>query len=172
MSGLINPLTGEAIADDQLASLADLVNQQKELETRIKNGENLLKQLKEELEEISTKLIPDRMDQLGMRNLTTATGVKVEIKPFYSAKILSPVAYKWLDEHGHGGIIKTTVERRFTRDERDAAVKFAAENPGFELNESIHHQTLTAFVKEIYSDNESLPEELFSVYQGSRTKLS
>lgn len=172
MSGLTNPLTGEQIADSEIEGLAELVTQQLSLEDRIANGEALLKKLKGELEVLSTKTIPDKMDQLGMRSLTLTNGRRVEIKPFYSCKVLSPDAYVWLDKHGHGGIIKTTVERKFSRDQRKEAVEFAHDHPEFSLVESIHHQTLTAFTKEIYTKNESLPEELFSVYQGSRTKLS
>lgn len=173
MSGnLMNPLTGLPIDDTSLEELSSLVEQQATLEDRIEKGEALLKDLKSQHLKLSTELIPDKLSSLGLSSITTANGRKVVVKPFYSCKILSPEAFKWLDEHGHGGIIKTVVEKKFTRDERDEALQFASEHPGFELSESVHHQTLTAFAKEIYSDNGQLPDGLFSVYQGSRTKLS
>lgn len=171
MSGITNPLTGEEIADNDLESLSSLCKRQRELEVKIEQLEAERKKLSNEVEELSTKLIPDKMDQLGMSSLRLSDGTKVEIKPFYSCKILDG-GLKWLDENGHGGIIKTIVERKFSRQEREAAVEFAKSNPGFDLVESVHHSTLGAFVREIYSHNESLPEQYFSVYQGSRTKLT
>jgi hypothetical protein len=172
MSTLTNPLTGESITDEDLTGLADLCSNLKALQERIAKGEELLKQLKSQEEELSTKLIPDKLDQIGLKSLSLSDGTKVEVKPFYSTKIISPDAMKWLDDNGHGGIIKTTVERVFTREQREEAIAFASSNPAFVMKEGIHFQTLTAFTKEIYLNNGSLPEDKFSVYQGSRTKLS
>jgi len=168
---VVNPLTGLPVDDQELNSLTELCLRQSQLEDSIKEKENQLKELKAELEQVSTKLIPDRMDALGMKSLTLTNGRKVEIKPFYYAKILDG-GFKWLDENGHGGIIKTEAIRQFTRDERDSALEFIQENPGFRLSENVHHSTLGAFVREVYGKGETLPEALFSVYQGSRTKLS
>lgn len=168
-----NPLTGLPIEDSQLSDLSSLCDEQLKLETRIEDGEKLLKQLKERHKILSENLIPDRMDQLGLKSISLSNGAKVTVKPYYYGKILSPAGYEWLDQHGHGGIIKTVVQKSFSRDKRDEAVTFAKEN-NLELVETVHHSTMAAFVKEIYSDpeNERLPENLFSVYQGNRTKIS
>jgi len=168
---VVNPLTGLPVDDQELTSLTDLCLTQSHLESEIECLEAKLKERKAQLENVSTKLIPDRMDALGMKSLTLSNGRKVEIKPFYYAKLLDG-AFKWLDENGHGGIIKTEAIRQFTRDERESALEFIQENPGFRLSENVHHSTLGAFVREVYGKGETLPEALFSVYQGSRTKLS
>ena len=169
---LLNPLTGLPIDDQELESLSSLVEKQLELEGRIEKGEALLKQLKSELEEVSTHQIPDKLDQLGISQIKTKEGRTVTVKPFYSCKVLDPAAYAWLDQHGHGGIIKTKLVREYLRTERDEAVEYQRQHPEFRLDETIHHQTLSAFTKEIYSNNGSLPEEYFKVYQGSKTKIS
>lgn len=172
MDGMINPLTGQPIDDADLQTLSALVTQQLTLEDRIEKGEALLKQLKAELEEVSTRKIPNKLTDLGLSSLTTADGRKVNVKPFYSCKIISPEAYNWLDENGHGGIIKTDLVRSFMRTEREQAIEYQKEHPEFTLKESIHHQTLTAFCKEFYSDpTQQLPAEYFSVFQGSRTTI-
>jgi len=169
---LINPLTNQPINDSDLATLSALVNEQVELEREIEDQEAELKARKEELKVLSTIKIPAKMDELGMTMLKTTDGHKVEIRPFYSCKIISPSAFSWLDEHGHGGIIKTKIVREYLRTDRDAAVEYQKAHPEFKLDESIHHQTMGAFVKEMYSKNEFLPEDLFAVYQGSITKIS
>lgn len=171
MSALTNPLTGEPIPDEEIQGLADLIDRQLKLEDRIEEGKKLLAQLGTKLTEVSNKLIPDKMDQLGFKALCLSNGRKVEIKPFYGCKLLDG-AFRWLDNNGHGGLIKTTVERKFNRDQRSEAIEFVKANTGFELSEEIHHQTLNAFTREIYSNNESLPEEYFQVFQGSKTKIS
>lgn len=171
-STLLNPLTGLPINDSDIQSLAELVNEQVSLEETISDHQEKMKNLGERCRYISEVLIPDKLGQLGMASIKMASGHKVEVKPFYSAKILGPEGFVWLDENGHGGIIKTKVVREFSRTQREDAIKFAEENPGFSFDQSVHFQTMSAFTKEIYTNNETLPPELFSVFQGKKTKIS
>jgi hypothetical protein len=168
---LLNPLTGLPIDDNQLSSLSDLASRQVDLEQAIEAAEAKTNLLKEELKRVSTQEIPAKMDELGLMSLKLTNGRVVTLKPFYSTKLLSNEAYTWLDKNGHGGIIKTQLIRDFLRTEREAALEYQKAHPEFTLKESIHHQTLAAFTKEIYADNGSLPEELFQVYSGQIAKI-
>lgn len=173
MSGtLTNPLTGLPIDDTDLESLASLVQEQSDLEELIANAEAGLKQLKADLLRVSTQRIPEKMDAIGLASVTLKNGRKVTVTPFYNCKIKSNDAFKWLDENGHGGIIKTEVFKSFMRNEREQAIAWQQEHPDFGFKESVHHMTLTSFTKEIYSDGGTLPPEHFEVFQGAKAKIA
>lgn len=169
---LINPLTGLPIDDNDIQSLATLAEEQVKLEDEISVLADQVKSKGERARYLSEVLIPNKLDDLGMTEFRMSSGYKVQVKPFYSCKILNDEAYVWLDENGHGGLIKTQVIRDYSRTEREAAIEFAKTNPGFTLKEGVHYQTITAFTKEIYTRNETLPTEFFTVFQGKKTKIT
>lgn len=169
---LRNPLTGQAIDDASIQSLSELVDEQARLEAEISNLNDIIKNKGERARYLSEVLVPNKLDDLGMSSIKMADGRKVEVKPFYSCKILNEQAFAWLDENGHGGLIKTKVVQEFSRTEREKAIEFVKEHPEFRFEQGVHYQTITAFTKEIYSRNETLPEDLFQVFQGKKTKIS
>jgi hypothetical protein len=169
---LVNPLTGLPIEDASIQSLSELVDEQAQLEEEISSMNEILKNMGARIKYLSEVLVPNKLDDLGMSSIKMANGLKVEVKPFYNCKILNEQAFAWLDENGHGGLIKTKVVQEFSRTDREKAIEFVKENPQFKFEQGIHYQTITAFTKEVYTRNETLPEEYFQVFQGRKTRLS
>lgn len=174
-----NELTGEEIPQEKLGSVAVLANKQIALESEIEIKEIELAKLKERVNLLSTKTIPDLMLELGLQEIKLSNGAKVKIEPFYSAKIpdgKKEEAYKWLETTNNNGIIKCNVVLPFPKGSRTLALKaleiLQKKFPAVILDESIHHSTLKAFVREQITTNKPIPHELFGIYVGNTTKIT
>ena len=109
--------------------------------------------------------LPDLMDAAGIALVELPPegnypAVVAKAGPFYRANIAADwppekraAAFKWLDDNGHGDLIKTTVSVPFSRDQRDEAKelkeKLEAEGLPTVVGESIPWATLTAWLKEM-----------------------
>lgn len=173
-----NQLTGEEIDDSQLASVSALVRNQVRLQNIVERMEEELKKMKEELDTVSKKLLPDAMQELGLSSITTSDGAKLTISPFYSAHITDEhreAAHDWLRETGNDGIIKTKVVVPFNKGEMEMVKRCMAtlKKAKFDAqaDESIHHSTLKAFVKERIEAGQPIPQDLFGVFVGNIAKI-
>jgi len=154
------------ISQDSLRRLRELVADARDLEQR-------KKQLEEQLKEVSRKLngddglyfkkLPDMMDEIGVQVITLAAegnmpAVTASVGPFYAANIgvkwpdqRREAALAWLDDNGHGDLIKTEVTLSFKREDREAARAFVTEARKYGtpvIEETVHHGTLTAWLRE------------------------
>lgn len=163
---------------DGLKKLAGLALDQEELERQIQSAELQLKQLNAELRTLSEERIPDLMTELGVSEYRTVDGLKVAIKPYYSASIKEEKkaeAFNWLRAHKLDDLIKNVVAVSFGRGEDKAAQEMAealASN-GLQVQhtESVHPMTLKAFVKERIEGGLELPMETFGVFTGRKTVI-
>ncbi len=168
--------------DDDKAKVSKLALQIKELELEVEKLENDLSEKKSELRRVEENDLPEAMDAIGMSEFKLTDGSKISVKPYYTASI--PLdkredAYQWLEEKGHGSIIKTEVSVSFGKGQMEIAKEFQQFARGFnvepvdpELSRSVHAQTLKAFVKESIEDGgEVLPSALFTTYVGRKAKV-
>lgn len=164
------------VTDQQIEQIALLAEHQRNLEEAIKTQTELLEELGKQHRRISEVDLPTAMAEAGMSEFKLTNGAQIKIKPEVYASIpvaARPRTYAWLDEHGAGDIIKSKVEVAFGRDQREATKKLVAaiEGAGFDnytTKESIHAQTLNAFVREQLEAGVNLPAELFSVHRVSK----
>lgn len=181
MSDFINPeaQTGsDALA--RIAALAELLKmQQREVEAL----EEQLRQAKEVMRATETEDLPELMTELGLTEIKLVDGSKVEVKPDIQCGISEErrgEAHRWLEAHGFGGLIKTTVAVGYGRDERAEALVAAREieaatGRAVAVNEAVHPATLKAFLKEqleLGPEGSNPPPELFGVYTFSRAKIT
>ena len=166
---------GEATvaSDEDLVSLAKLVDKQLELEDDVDQLESALKDAKEKLVIHRTRTLPEHMNALGTGLWKSETGTTVELKPFVSASIPSAKkeeAHGWLLEHGHGDIIKNEVSIGFGKQEHAKAMALIAKliDDGYSPSskESVHSGTLKAWLKEQVAEGTPVPLELFGAYLG------
>jgi hypothetical protein len=162
---------------EQLAVLGDLGATQLELEEKIAELEKELKAYQGKLDEVSEVKIPELMDILGIVEFKLTNGIKLSVKPYYSGKITSPEAIKWLEESGHEDIIKGSVTIPFPKgfDKESLRVfEAAAKAIGLtaDVREEVHSSTLRAWIREMVEGGQAFPRDLFNVYVGKRTKLS
>jgi hypothetical protein len=167
----------EMPSEEKLSRLSKLCRDQLIVMSDIEELEKQLTVKKEALKQISEYDIPDLFDELGIDEFRLKSGVRVTIAPYYSGKVDSPEAYEWLDDNGHGDIIKGQLSIPYPRGfDQSKLVRITqiAKDIGLvpDNEESVHHSTMKAWVKDMVKKGEEFPRELFNVHVGRKTKLS
>jgi len=175
---LLQRITAQvAVCRDLQQRLADLEDQSRRATAALNN---LLRQE-----------LPDLFDQAGTSRVDIPAngnnpGFRATLQPYFNANIAAgwseekrQRAFEWLEQHGHGDLIKTTVTIDFPREERAAAEAFVArfteDNPDLNpaIRETVHKQTLTKWLKDQVQSNGTLPPlELIGGDIGRVVKLS
>lgn len=157
------------ITDKEVSTIAALAEQQLGLEQDIVAIEELLKKNKEKLRILSQESLPNAMLEAGMQSFTLSNGAKIVMKTNYFASISKDhedAAFAWLREHGFGSLVKNQVIAEFGKGEDDKANEWVdiMREKGVYPNhkQSVHAQTLKAFVKEQLTAGHEVPSELFS----------
>ena len=164
---------------ENLTSLADQVKALRALEDQVKADEELLKDKKRELERISGEVIPTLLSEMGLSSLKLADGSAVDVKPYYGANISEKnreAAYNWLRSNGLGDIIKNEITVSFGKDEDNKAADYAnlALGQGYQPTQTmkVAPMTLKALVRERIEKDIEMPEDIFNVFVGNRTKIT
>lgn len=154
-----------------MITMQDMVSAAEQLlaaETATAEAEAALKAAKEKERQLREEVIPGMFDELGIKKMTLEDGSTFSIKDdVYAAPPADRKSemYAWLAEHNFDGIIKTEVSVAFGKGEIELAMKLMddlASELGItdaKLDRSIHHQTLTAFLRERIADmDENAPK--------------
>ena len=161
--------------EGELSLVSTLANKQLLLAQELASLEEAVKAKKEEFRLTSEQELPEAMQSAGLTEIVLSTGEKISVTEFYNAHISKAnqeLAYKWLVENGHEGLIKNEVSLKFGReegqvvDETVMALKSRGLSP--EVRQSVHPSTLKAFVKEQLTTGKDIPTELFGIYIGSK----
>ena len=165
----------DQITDQDAEELRDLCEQFVRLRNLREGAINLLDDIKAQYRRYERELVPDAMDALGMRALTTDSGVQVNVNDDIS-KDNMPQAYEWLRTNNHGDIIKNQVQVTFNRNQDNLAGDFYAnamqKGLDVERKERVHPSTLKAWVREMRTKGVAVPMETFGVYEGRIAKMS
>lgn len=169
------------VTEDKLDRIRHFGALQRQIVKAIADLENSLELQKEKLRRIVEQDLPEAMDAVGMLSFTLDDGAKISVKPFYSASISEErkdEAFDWLKENDFDGLIKADVSVKFGKGEFEVAQEFLNFIRGFnqktidpEYKESVHWQTLRAFVKEQIEGGHPLPLDLFGVFVGRKAEL-
>lgn len=124
--------------------------------------------------------LPELLRELGIESLVLDDGSSVTVKDQVSASITEanrPAAHAWLRERGFGGLIKSAVVVSFPAGSEGEALGLASRlaeetDKDVLVNEAVHPQTLTAFVRERMEAGEEVPTELFGVFPFSVAKVT
>lgn len=162
--------SSDAPTNDEMHEISMLAQQQLDLETKLKELENLVEVAKESLRHVQEVLIPEAMASVGMSEFKLANGAKITIRDDVYASMRADQilnAVKWLDDMGLGDIVKDDVTVKFGRGDSDKAKDIVsyAQAQGYNVSEklSVHPQTLKATVKEQLAQGVQFPEEYFSI---------
>ena len=169
------------IDQESLESVSSLLQQQLKMETEVEIAEVELQSKKDKLRKLSEEIIPARMTELGMSSTTMVDGSKVDVvENIYVAIPKDPdksqACYEWLENNGLGDIIKNQVGMSFGKGENEDAKKLeeTIKNLGFipEVKVSVHPSTLKATVKQLVKDGKSVPDNVFNLFIGQKTKIT
>lgn len=159
-----------------LEKLRDDIRKMRNLELEIEVKTEALKQLSSELFELKTKTVPDKFSELNMLAFTLdAEGNQ----PAYEAKLGTMItasipdekkmeAFKWLEKHKYGDLIKNAFVVSFGMGDNKAAKKLAAflkkSKMDYDAKASVHSSTLKAFVREQIEKGKAVPLDLFGAF--------
>ena len=159
--------------------IAESCNKLLETQEQIKTAEEKVKKLREIETVLSEQTIPNLMQKTGVQKIELNDGTKVEVKPFYAARIpisKTDEAFTWLRDNNHGSLIKNDVSLSFTRNQDNEAKALVEElkNKGLDVKqkESVHPSTLKGFVKDQIERGQHVPADLFGTYVSNKTKLT
>lgn len=153
------------VNEDRLSALRDKIARVRDLQKTKADLEARLKETNKELDASYFRELPDLMDAAGVTLVEIPPegdlpAITAKVGPYYRANIAADwpperraAAFKWLDDNGHGDLIKTNVTVPFARDEREEArklvAKLEAEGLPTVIGEAIPWATLTAWLKEM-----------------------
>ncbi len=159
--------------------LDKLVNKQREYEEEVKRLEDEFRAAKAKLANVSERLLPDLMDEMGLEEFKTKSGFKIKINKKLRVSIAGDKkmpALQWLREHEYGDVIKQTVSIPFTVNEAEEATKLVEELKGrFRMvgkDQKVESATLTALITKLLKQGVDVPLATFGAYEQRTTKIS
>lgn len=163
----------------ELNQLQQLAEQQAAYELEIAELEGKINKARENQRALAERKIPELMDQIGMAEFKTASGLIVKVEEKIRASITkakAPLAFSWLKKNGHASMIKRVVSIAFGMGEDEEAEELWSDlnNKGFIVEDkaSVHPSTLSSFAKEKLSNGEEIPLDLLGVHRQRVCKIS
>ena len=160
----------DSINTETTKNLSGLVRQLRVVEQEVEEAETLLKTLKSERQKLSTQMIPDLMDEMGVERVDV-DGLTVTKKQIVAASIpvdKRELAFDWLRERGLDDIIKNDVVCSFGRGQDNLAKDafWTLKDKGLEPSTKthIHPMTLKAFVKDRVEQGQDIDLDLFGAF--------
>jgi len=143
--------------------------------------EEQVKNKKEEIDEISSRIIPELLAEQGLSAIKLADGSNVSVKKEFRCtlpkdEVKREAAYKWLRDQGLEDIIKNNIFVTFGKGEDDKAkqlLNLAAEN-GFDPQQKSDAawNTLTALFQERVESGLDMPSDVFNTWIKDKTKIT
>jgi hypothetical protein len=149
-----------------------------QLKRRMAEAEEAHKAARERFQQFEREEVPTIMQEVGLRRVELEEGTTIEIVDGIETRISeknAEAAMAWLQKNGYAGIIRS--EAKFTfgvggEAELEKLIE-AAHFIGLEpvLKETVHPQTLKAFVKERLAEGAPIPFDAFSINQFKQAKI-
>jgi len=146
-----------APTEEQLKNIAMYASEALELEERIFQTEEYLKNLKKDLADIEERRLPQIMIESGMLEFKMRDGSQISVGDVIQGGFPKDVPkrealFSWLIKEGGQENIKDHFELHFTKGQYEEAVKLRKllqeHNVIFDEFENVHTQTLYAFMRE------------------------
>lgn len=163
----------EPIGDNAMAQLEGMARKMAQLEAEVQSMTEELKRKQAELEGVSQRELPALMDELGLENFTTRSGLEIKVSQSYHASITKenmPAAKEYLERSGNGGLLKRTLTVFFGRDDEKFAKEFeqelASRDRPLDVTKTykVEPSTLRAWVRKSMEAGEDIPQDVFGVF--------
>lgn len=170
--------TEEAPVDTGFAQLDTLIKELEAAEAAVKAADKALTEALARRDDLVERTIPTYMeDNMGLSEFTTRDGVVVKIVKKIRASIGSNKedAFAWLSAHGHGNMIKRTIQIAFNKEQEQEAAelseKLSEEYAGVRTDMAVAPATLTAFVREMLERGEEIPHDIFGIFEQRKAEI-
>jgi hypothetical protein len=175
----IEQLSKIDISTDSVNSITQKCDELQKLQAEAEQLEEKLSSIKSKARDYEERIIHEMMQEAGVSKLELKDGTKVEVKPFYAAKIPESrveEAFSWLRTNGHEDLIKNTITTQFDKgqDNQVSELINVCEKFGFNYNQKqkVEPMTLKAFVRDQVENGKELPFDMFGVYIANKTKIT
>lgn len=174
------------MGSDLLSRISVAGEQQLQIANEIEDLERQIKEKKFELQTVSETTLPALMDEAGMKEFTTLSGIKIKVQEQVTASCPAPSTrdpelmkrrsriFKWLDDHNYGKLISRELVVDFDRAQAEKALELEKQLRGEKYNVkrqyNIHPMTFNKFVRDLLSDGKEVPED-FHVHRRNVTKI-
>lgn len=174
-------MSGDAprkLPEDKMERLVALAKRYKQEKFAVSEATDLLAKRKAEFMRTEREAIPTLLEELGMKDFTLDDGTKIAVADDCAASLTDETraaGLDWLIKNKHGGLIKTQVSVSHSRGEREKALELikTLDELGIraDLQESVHHTTLKAFVRERLEKGDPIPMDVFNVFPYSKATI-
>lgn len=168
------------IGDNLKKSLVECADKQEKIEAEIARLTAELEAQTQALKQLAEITIPQLLDGIdGEFKLDDGRVLEVyqKVRASIAGEKAGP-AVEWLDNNGHGNIVKREFVIQFNRDDEAWAKKFEADlrkrkKPlNVKRKHTVHPQTLEAFVREQLGSGVELPIATFGIYRQRIAKVT
>ena len=165
----------------EITTIAQECVRLKQKEDDLVSLEEQVKNKKEEIDEISSRIIPELLAEQGLSAIKLADGSNVSVKKEFRCtlpkdEVKREAAYKWLRDQGLGDIIKNNIFVTFGKGEDDKAKHLLdlAQTNGYEPQQKsdVAWMTLTALFRERIESGLDMPSDVFSTWIKDKTKIT
>lgn len=167
------------VGDNMMTMLVALADQQLEIEAEIARLQELLEKANDELKRLSQVEIPRLLDGVegkfklpNGKSITVGEEIRVSV-----TKEKNFLAMKWLEDNNNGSLIKRKFTIEFNKDQEQWAKDFEKSLAETKLplsvkkDKSVHHATMTAFIKERLANGEPVPLDIITVFRQRFSKI-
>jgi hypothetical protein len=167
----------DTVSTEGASRLSNLIRESMDLDSKIADAEQYLKDLKYKKRKVNEEDIPALMQEMGMDSITV-DGNKVALRQFIHARITEDKrdeAFAWIRSVGEGDIIKNDVTVSFSsgQDNLAGAVVDDLRNQGLDPAQKthVHPQTLKAWVKGRIESGKEIDFDTFGVFVGTEATI-
>jgi len=168
----------EKVTNTEMVEVSELVSTIQDTQDQIEEIEDKLKAKKEVYRRLTEDDLPSKFASMNISKMEMENGDKIEVKPIYRGHISKKnqdQAYKWLRQNNHADLIKNEVKVGFGKGEDIGAIRIKKylNEQGFSFTdkESVHPQSLSAFIREQTEKGKALPHDLLGIHIGQTTKI-
>jgi len=169
----------DAPSDEDAASLAGLIGALDVAERAMSAAAEQATSLAATHRELAEKLIPEKMEELGIAAFTTAGGTSVKVE---DALHVTPKkddrewVLDWLEKRGQAALIKRTVTAALNKGEEKNAEEIASVARGcgadVKTERKVASGTLKKYVKGLLAAGKKVPSKRLGVFQYKRAKIT
>ena len=168
----------EVLEKANIESLAGYCRELQAYENEIAKLEESIEYKKQQMDKISSEIIPNLLAEQGISSLKLADGSSVDVSKSYNCTIKKDEmesAYNWLRENGLGDIIKNEVSVQFGKGEDNKAEQLLdlAAQEGYEPSQKskVEPMTLKALYRERVEAGLDMPSQFFNTFIKDKTKI-
>lgn len=149
-------------SENNLGRLSELAEELVRAQEAVEDAEDVLKTAQRRVRQLAQFDLPEAMDDVGMAEFKTASGLVVTVKDDVQAGDLKRYdGLEWLRAEGEAGCIKTLVGIPFTAgsaaDADELVERLAGEGIAATKTEVVNNQTLKALIRRKLADGVDVP---------------